>query len=344
MTVTVPHPEHGVEDLCVTGTELYERALHDGHVTAGQAEPAPCLLELGLLHPAVDDLDRLEPVAPAVALHRLLRVSEARIADERRREERLSELFAPLMRLAHGPAVPAQAASLRILSGTEPINQAITEAMGEAALEVLCVQPNTHSRGPRGETAQIVAMDRDQALLDRGCRIRTLYQHTQRHQPLVAARYEQLRGDVQARTLDEVTDRLILIDRVVAFIPAGEDGRLALEVRHPALLAYFATTFDRLWHLATPMYPEAVRRPTLNGITPRQQSIAALLVEGHTDAVIADRLGMNIRTARVHIAKLAATLGSVSRAQLGYLIARSGILDQEQTPEPGRGGGRAAER
>ncbi|CAM5491106.1 Helix-turn-helix transcriptional regulator OS=Streptomyces tendae OX=1932 GN=GUR47_19975 PE=4 SV=1 [Streptomyces tendae] len=35
---------------------------------------------------------------------------------------------------------------------------------------------------------------------------------------------------------------------------------------------------------------------------------------------------MNVRTARVHIAKLAATLGSESRAQLGYLIAESGIL------------------
>ncbi|MDX3371793.1 helix-turn-helix transcriptional regulator, partial [Streptomyces sp. ME02-6987-2C] len=69
--------------------------------------------------------------------------------------------------------------------------------------------------------------------------------------------------------------------------------------------------------------------PTLNGITPRQRAIAALLVEGHTDTDIADRLGMNVRTARVHIAKLAATLGSESRAQLGYLIGQSGILDQE---------------
>ncbi|SMF71738.1 hypothetical protein SAMN02745830_05535 [Streptomyces sp. Amel2xC10] len=330
MTVTVPHPEHGVDDLCATGADLYRRALREGRLPAGEAKPAPCLLDLGLLHPALDDLDRLEPVAPVVALHRLLRVSEARIADERRREERLSELFAPLMRLAQGPAAPAQEApTLRILSGTEPINRAITAATMDAAREVLCIQPSTHSRGPRGETAQGVAMDRDQALLDRGCRIRTLYQHTQRHQPMTVARYEQLRGDVQARTLDEVTDRLIMIDRTVAFIPAGEDGRLALEVRHPALLTYFATTFDRLWRLATPMHPEAVRRPTLNGVTPRQQSIAALLVEGHTDAVIAGRLGMNVRTARVHIAKLAATLGSVSRAQLGYLIARSGILDQE---------------
>ncbi|MDH6618280.1 DNA-binding NarL/FixJ family response regulator [Streptomyces sp. SAI-135] len=76
------------------------------------------------------------------------------------------------------------------------------------------------------------------------------------------------------------------------------------------------------------MYPQTVHRPSLNGVTPRQRAIAGLLVEGHTDAVIADRLGMNIRTARVHIAKLAATLGSESRAQLGYLIGRSGILDR----------------
>lgn len=88
-------------------------------------------------------------------------------------------------------------------------------------------------------------------------------------------------------------------------------------------------TFDRLWRLATPMYPEpAVQRPSQRGITPRQRTIAGLLVEGHTDAVIADRLGLNIRTARAHIAKRAATLGSDSRAQLGYLIGQSGILDQ----------------
>ncbi|GAA2299993.1 hypothetical protein GCM10010234_48430 [Streptomyces hawaiiensis] len=130
------------------------------------------------------------------------------------------------------------------------------------------------------------------------------------------------------RSLDEVPDRLIAIDRAVAFIPADKDGRLALEIRHPALVDHLVTTFDRLWRLATPMHPTAAPQPSHNGITPRQHAIAALLVEGHTDAVIADRLGMNIRTARVHIAKLAATLGSQSRAQLGYLIGQSGILDR----------------
>ncbi|MER5432055.1 helix-turn-helix transcriptional regulator [Streptomyces sp. NPDC002588] len=328
------HQEHGVEELCAKGARLYERALREGRVAALDAEPAPCLLEFGLLHPAVDDLDRLEPVAPALALHGLLRASAARIAAERHREERLAALFEPLMRTTGATTAPTEPASLRILSTYERINQAITEAMTEAAFELLSIQPHIQYTDSGQEEAQATALTRDQALLDRGCRIRTLYQHTTRHQPLILARYEKLRGDVEARTLDEVSDRLIVVDRKVAFVPAGEDSGLALEVRHPALLTYFTTAFERFWNLATPMHPQAVRQPTLNGVTPRQRAIATLLVEGHTDAVIAARLGMNVRTARVHIAKLAATLGSESRAQLGYLIGRSGILDQEQHPGP----------
>ncbi|MFC4508407.1 MULTISPECIES: helix-turn-helix transcriptional regulator [Streptomyces] len=330
-----PHPHHGVDGLCPEGTRVYERALLHGWIAAAEALPAPCLLDLGLLNPAVDDLDRLEPVAPAVALYRQLRLSEARIADERRREERLAALFEPLMRVSGdlGTTPPSESASLRVLSGTERINGAITEALDDAHQEVLCVQPRAGLVGDRGSAAEIIALKRDQAVLDRGGRIRTLYQHTTRHIQSIVYYHEQLNGDAEARSLDEVTDRLILVDRTVAFLPANGDGTLALEVRHPALVGYLATAFERLWRLATPMYPQAVQRPSLNGVTPRQQAIAALLVEGHTDAVIADRLGMNIRTARVHIAKLAETLGSHSRAQLGYLIGRSGILDQEQHPE-----------
>lgn len=57
------------------------------------------------------------------------------------------------------------------------------------------------------------------------------------------------------------------------------------------------------------MHPVAPTRAAFNGITPRRHAIAALLVEGHTDTVIAKRLGMNVRTARVHIAKPAAHPG-----------------------------------
>ncbi|MFC4508406.1 MULTISPECIES: helix-turn-helix transcriptional regulator [Streptomyces] len=320
---------HDAEELCEAGLNLYARALREGRTTRAEAEAAPCLLAGGLLRPDDGDPALLQPVPPALALHRRLRVLGERVSDERRFTARLVDDFAPLLRI--GPrTVPApDEPALRIHNGLDAINEAITQAMAEASTELLSIQPHRDSRHVKPDR-DAQALARDQALLDRGARIRALYQHTLRHSPLVLARYEELRGDVEARTLDEITERLVVIDRTLAFVPSNKERSLALEVRHPALVAYFVTLFERFWRLATPMYPQAVQRPSLNGVTPRQQAIAALLVEGHTDAVIADRLGMNIRTARVHIAKLAATLGSRSRPQLGYLIARSGILEQER--------------
>lgn len=320
---------HGAEELCEAGLNLYARALREGRVHAENAVGAPCLIDLDLLQPDIGDLQWLRPIAPAVALHRMLRTAEERIADERRREQRLADLFEPLMRVDNGGGGTSDIPTVSVLSGLDRIGRAIAEAMDSASGELLAIQPYpTHARNAPSLHAEAFA--RDQALLDRGGRIRTLYQHTLRHAPTIVARYEQLRGDAEARTLDEVTQRLIVIERTVAFIPANKDRTLALEIRQPAIVDFLATAFDRLWRLATPMYPKAVQQPTLNGITPRQRAIAALLIEGHTDAVIAERLGMNIRTARVHIAKLAATLGSESRAQLGYLIGQSGILDREE--------------
>ncbi|MFF0590889.1 LuxR C-terminal-related transcriptional regulator [Streptomyces sp. NPDC003781] len=327
------HPEHGPEDLCTAGTLLYTQALREGRVPDSEAAAAPCLTAYGLLQPRVGEPDWLEPVAPAVALHRMLDVSAQRIAEERRREARLSATFEPLMQVDGRRTAGGDAAAVRVLSGVPQINEAISEAMADATNELLCIQPNAHYGDQRGRQSQHLSLQRDQDMLDRGGRIRTLYQHTQRHLPLVRARYEQLRGDAEARSLDEVTDRLIVVDRRIAFIPANADRSLALEVRHPALIDYFVTTFERLWRLATPMHPQAAQHQSLNGVTSRQRTIASLLVEGHTDADIADRLGMNVRTARVHIAKLAATLGSESRAQLGYLIAESGILGQREVEQ-----------
>ncbi|MEU1181351.1 LuxR C-terminal-related transcriptional regulator [Streptomyces sp. NPDC005820] len=326
-----PHVRHGVTQLCAAGARLYERALRTGRITAEEAEPARCLLEFGLLRPCADAPGHLEPVAPVVALHRQLVTTQERIARERRREARLVDTFDAFLRLRATAPRLADTPALTLVDGRDAINLALTRVISDASEEILAIQPRGHHPGLL-PSSHAQALARDQAFLDRGGRTRTLYHHTARHSPSVLARYDVLRGDARARTLDEVTDRLIVVDREVAFLPANQDRTLALEIRHPALIAYFAGAFEHLWQLATPMYPEAVRQPTLNGVTPRQRAIATLLVEGHTDAVIADRLGMNVRTARVHIARLAARLGSESRAQLGYLIARSGILDQERDP------------
>ncbi|MFI7318082.1 LuxR C-terminal-related transcriptional regulator [Streptomyces venezuelae] len=316
------HLPHTVDELCEPGLSVYTRALREGRIHNSAAEPAPCLVDLGLLQPSRDDLQWLHPTASALALPRLLRSIESRARTPRRRELRLSAAFEPFASLDLRIGSGADTPSITVLDGLARINSAIDRAMNEATEEFLAVQPG----GTRPPETLAEVFPRDQAILSRGCRMRTLYQHTTRHSLPVLAYYEQLDGDTEARTLDEVTERLFVFDRTVAFIPASKDRSVALELRHPALVEYFATTFWRLWRLATPMWPQAAPQPSEGGITTRQRAIAGLLVEGLTDAEIADRLGMNIRTARVHIAKLAATLGSNSRAQLGYLIGQSGIL------------------
>jgi DNA-binding CsgD family transcriptional regulator/sugar-specific transcriptional regulator TrmB len=324
---------HEAEEVCEPGLSLYARALRESRVPEADAEDLPCVVDSGLLRPSLEDPGWLRPLTPAVALPRLLRGIEDEIAGRRRHEARLAEAFEPLLTLETRREPVTAVPEVSLLNGLNRINDAISLALMRAATEVLTVQPG----GMRPGQALALAFPRDQETLSRGCRMRTLYQHTTRHDPKVLGHYERLQGDVEVRTLDETPERMVVVDREVAFIPANGDRTVAVEVRHPPLVTYLATTFDRLWRLATPMYPRAVRHPSLNGVTPRQQAIAALLVEGHTDAVVAQRLGMNVRTARVHIAKLAATLGSESRAQLGYLIGRSGILDQEQHPEPAPG-------
>ncbi|MEI5098728.1 LuxR C-terminal-related transcriptional regulator [Streptomyces sp. PmtG] len=318
-----PHRPHRPDEPCAAGPALYARALREGRVRAEDAEQAPCLVDFGLLHPDIDDMRWLLPSSPSGALLRLLRGIEEDVAHERRREADLSADFAPLIALArdaaHGPSCtlmpggPPPSAAITVLRGLPRITEAIDRAVADCADEVLTVQPG----GFRTIADLGFAPPREQALLSRGCRTRTLYQHTTRHAPPVIAHFEQLDGDVEVRTLSEVPEQLVVFDRTVAFLPADRDFTLALEVRAPAVVDYLAALFDRLWQLATPMFPHPAPQPARGGLTTRQRAIAELLTEGLTDAEVAERLGMNVRTVRVHIAKLSRLLGSTSRTQLG---------------------------
>ncbi|MFI2761159.1 hypothetical protein ACH5A3_20170 [Streptomyces echinatus] len=164
--------------------------MREGRISTADAVGVPCLVDSGLLHPALDDPGRLEPVAPVVALHRLLRSAEGRIAEERRRETRLTEMFEPLIHLdGRRTESAADTPGSRLLDGNQRIDSAITDAMTEASKEVLCIQPYT----VRKESyARPLARQRDQTLLDRGGRIRTIYQHTLRHAPDIIAYQEHI--------------------------------------------------------------------------------------------------------------------------------------------------------
>ncbi|MEV6835873.1 helix-turn-helix transcriptional regulator [Streptomyces sp. NPDC051133] len=318
---TEKHP-HGADRLCGAGDRVYSRAVRRGRVSRTDAEAVPCLLELALLHPDPDDMDWLVPTSPQEVMTRLLRgVYDEVSASQRRVGSAVAafEWYAGLGRQPHAPAT-AEGSAIRVLDGLSRIQAAMDEATEACTTEVLTVQPG----GIRREAELTEGLHRALALRGRGVRMRDLYTHVARHgQGLL--NYLELMGDtVEARTLDEVIDRLILFDRTVAFIPANAERTMALELRHPALVEYFVTVFERLWRLAIPL-TAPLPDTGIEGISHREQSIAALLAEGHQDAVIAERLGISVRTCRAHIARLSETLGAASRTQLGVRIAQVGL-------------------
>ncbi|MBV2354739.1 helix-turn-helix transcriptional regulator [Streptomyces sp. J2-1] len=319
------HP-HAVTDLCGEGNRLYATALRTGRVAREEAEAAPCLMEFALLHPDPDDPEWLRPVPPSVALARRLHPLEREISERRRTSVELAEAFEPFLALSAQDSTPTH--SMTVLEGLDRINAALDLATSQCQSEMLTVQP---MGGRRSEQRLIEGLERDKPLIDRGVRIRTLYQHTARYNPERMAYVDQFaNGKVEYRTIDELVERLIICDGSVAFIPIRDDRQVALELRHPGLVAYLTKVFEFMWNRAVPLHAGAPYETAPDGITDIQHSIAKLLIEGYVDEAIARRLGMNVRTCRAHIAKLAQVLGSGSRAQLGFLIAQSGILKQER--------------
>ncbi|MGW0825516.1 helix-turn-helix transcriptional regulator [Streptomyces sp. NPDC002845] len=316
------HP-HEVTDLCEEGGRLYANALRTGRIARADVESTPCLIELALLHPDPDDAKWLRPVPPSVALAQRLNPIEREISERRRLSIELADTFEPFMTLSAQTAAPTH--SITVLEGFDRINAALDLATAQCESEMLTVQPG----GRRLEHTLVQGLERDRPLIERGVRIRTLYQHTARYSPETLAYVAHFSdGKVEYRTIDELVERLIICDESVAFIPTRDDRQIALELRHPGVVRYLIKVFEFMWARAVPLSTGAPYETAPDGITDIQHSIAKLLVEGHVDEAIARRLGMNVRTCRAHIAKLATALGSGSRAQLGYLIAESGILKQ----------------
>ncbi|GHD85527.1 helix-turn-helix transcriptional regulator [Streptomyces naganishii] len=312
-----------MNELCPEGSRLYAAALRAGRIARTDAEPAPCLMEFALLHPDPDDPNWLRPVPPALALAQRLTPIEREINERRQAASEIADAFEPFMAL--GGQSASGGGSITVLEGGERINTALNLATAQCHTEMLTVQPSDRV----SERSVLRGLERDRPLIERGVRIRTLYQHTARYSQEKLAYAAQLAdGKVEYRSIDELVERLIICDETVAFIPTRDDQQVALELRHPGLVRYLIKVFEFMWSRAVPLSAGAPYETAPDGITEIQHSIAKLLVEGHVDEAIARRLGMNVRTCRAHIAKLATALGSGSRAQLGYLIAQSGILEQ----------------
>lgn len=215
----------------------------------------------------------------------------------------------------------------------EAIGPFLAGLVSEAEEEMLTAQPQT------GRDAQSLAAAalRDTAMLERGTKMRTLYQHSARRSSFthqyVAAVTE--RG-AEVRTLDEFFKRMIVVDRRVAVIPASDDNRSAVAIREPSVVDYLVDIFDRTWERARPF----TNRETsmLKDIAAEQRAMTIrMLIEGHSDPVSAKRLGVSPRTYAGYVADLKSEYESETRFQLGYTMGQAGVSGHEDGDEDGDG-------
>lgn len=208
--------------------------------------------------------------------------------------------------------------SLELITDPAALQNLIRELIASAESEVLTCHPG----GGRPPATLEAAVGRDEAMLARGVRMRTLYQHTARYSRPTAAYVERVTAlGSQVRTVGDGLMRMILVDRHTGLMEVHGDSGAALVVREPNVVHFMVQTFERSWAEAeafsTTVGPDQARSIS----DELRQTIVRLLAEGLEDKVIARRLGMSERTCQRHIAEIMRAVGAKSRFQAGYLLA-----------------------
>lgn len=316
-----------------TGT-VYQHAVRTGSVritpeTATRLDlPLHTLEELvkrmqdmRLLRPDPGDPDGFTPIDPDVAAATLISPLEGQI---HQRRDLIANIRAQLSSLLpmYEQARPDKSGGVEVrsLRDRAEVRGALALAATECADEQLCIRPR--GAGWEDTASDDEALARDLAALQRGVRLRVIYQHSARADLTARAYVKRIAAaGAEVRTTNQLPGPFVLFDRKVSFIPEG-DG--ALELGNPAIATLLHGIFEFIWDSGQPY---AATEAGYEGIDDDiLQDITRLLASGLTDEAIARRLGMSVRACRRHIAKLLRSLDAVSRFQAGTKAASAGII------------------
>lgn len=184
--------------------------------------------------------------------------------------------------------------------------------------------------GPRDITDSVPF---DLSVLPHHVSFRMLYQHTARANLGMRSHVERMAkygGDV--RTTSAPFERMLIIDRTIAFIPIGAPGDEvpgAAVVTSPALVRFLYRSFGHAWASALPCEYGHAHNDEVSVDT--KVALLRLMASGLKDEAIATRLGMAPRTCRRHMSAIMAELDVSSRFQAGVKIANMGILSAQDT-------------
>lgn len=275
------------------------------------------LVDIGLL---VLDKDgkRYIPVDPAAIQSRIVVPIGQQAADLMTESARWADAFSSLgQTYRRSPHVADQ--PITEIRGFANIDSYIQAVVADCRVELLTAQP--YGRRPANALAK--AEDRDLRALERGIKMRTLYQHSARQSPATRDYVAEITAHGgEVRTLDEFFKRLIVVDRHAAIIPGSDSHDVAVAVHDKSLIAYLVDIFERAWERAQPFTTSDAKAERHIASDVRAMTIR-MLVEGHSDPASAKRLGVSTRTYAGYIAALKDEYGVQTRFQLGHAMGRA---------------------
>lgn len=292
------------------------------------------LLRLRLLRPAPGRPEELIPVSPDAAAAEVIGPLEAQLARAATRAQSVrDELHSLMPQYRAARKAQGRRQGFDVLPDMASASAMLTEEAERCREEVFSIQPG----GGRAPDRLGAALERDLAMLRRGVRMRTLYQHSARSSLSTQGYVERLtEAGAEYRTAAELPDRAVVFDRSVAFLPRRVDGGTgegAVLVRDPDVVAYLCRVFDQAWSGAVPFH--GTSEAAYKDVGPSlRRALVGLLAEGAKDEVIARRMGMSLRTCRRHIAELLEELGAESRFQGGALAERAGLTTPAAAQPP----------
>ncbi|MFE5588957.1 TrmB family transcriptional regulator [Streptomyces sp. NPDC056549] len=162
-------------------------------------------------------------------------------------------------------------------------------------------------------------------LMAKGVTYRTVYDRTAlaTTEQLEAARILNRRGE-KARVVDGLPLKLLIADRTTALVPfVLADERQTLVLKASPLLDGLLALFAFQWERGTPLWGAG---SAAEDISAEDVQLLGFAASGHTDEIIARRLGVNRRTVERRMRRLMDRLGARTRFQAGIQAARLGLL------------------
>ncbi|MGH6656068.1 MAG: LuxR family transcriptional regulator, partial [Actinocrinis sp.] len=296
-----PHGGYESADLPDEARATYALVLRSGSIpVAAQLAGLQQLADLGLVELS-EDGEELLAVDP--------RQIELRLTGDWRRKAWELELRAATLErdisaltAEYIAANGVRRDAIRYLHGGRAIADFVELSARGAKREILTAQPG----GARGHDVLLPSVRVTREQRARGIALRSLYQHTARFsEPTKEYVREVTAHGGEVRTLDEFFERIVIVDRTSAILPAaigdGEAGQqdavdIAVALGDEAVVRFLADVFDRTWQRAVTFVPSNAAAASKEVVPEMHAMIKRLLKEGLTDSAIAKRIGVSERT------------------------------------------------